>query len=113
MIPLPPGKTAGKEKVSMKTVMSIVAGLALGYFAYQIFVSRSRGKVTGRLHRSVRDKKLAGVCGGLAEYLGVDPTFIRLAWALLIFGWGTGLMAYIVCAFVLPEEDAAEAPAAE
>ena len=91
----------------MDTIMHVVAGLAIGYLAYQFFVSNARGKISGRLHKSTRDKKLAGVCGGLAEYLGVDPTIIRLAWALLIFGWGTGLIAYIVCAFVLPEEDAA------
>ncbi len=89
----------------MDTFMHVVAGLAIGYFAYQFFVSNARKKISGRLHKSARDKKLAGVCGGLAEYLGVDPTIIRLAWALLIFGWGTGLIAYIVCAFVLPEED--------
>lgn len=90
--------------MSMKTVMTIIAGLAIGYFAYQYFVSNAKGKITGRLHKSATDKKLAGVCGGLAEYLGVDPTIIRLAWALLICGWGTGLLFYIICAFVLPEE---------
>ena len=88
----------------MTTFMSVVAGLAIGYFAYQYFTSNSRGKITGRLHKSATDKKVAGVCGGLAEYLGVDPTVIRLAWALLVFGWGSGLLAYIVCAVVLPEE---------
>ncbi len=94
----------------MKNIMYVLAGLAIGYFAYQYFVSNSRGKITGRLHKSTRDKKLAGVCGGIAEYLGVDPTIIRLAWALLIFSWGTGVLAYIVCAFILPEgeEQAAE-----
>lgn len=93
-----------KEESGMKTVLSILAGLAIGYFAYQFIVSNSRGKISGRLHKSARDKKIAGVCGGLAEYLGVDPTIIRLAWALLALGWGTGVLAYIVCAFVLPEE---------
>ena len=87
----------------MKNIMYVLAGLAIGYFAYQYFTSHAKGKITGRLHKSTRDKKLAGVCGGIAEYLGCDPTIIRLAWALLIFGWGTGLLAYIVCAFVLPE----------
>lgn len=89
----------------MSTFMSVVTGLVLGYFAYQYFTSNARGKISGRLHKSVKDKKVAGVCGGLAEYLGVDPTIIRLAWALLVFGWGTGLLAYIICAFILPEED--------
>lgn len=88
----------------MKTIMTIAAGIAIAYFAIQYFTSHQNGKITGRLHKSASDKKLAGVCGGLAEYLGIDPTIIRLAWALLIFGWGTGVMAYIVCAIVLPEE---------
>ena len=90
----------------MKTIMTIAAGVALGYFAYQYFVSHSKGKISGRLHKSTRDKKLAGVCGGIAEYLGVDPTLVRLAWALMIFGWGTGVAAYIVCAIILPEGQA-------
>ena len=56
-----------------------------------------------KLYRSVSDKKLAGVCGGLAEYLNMDPTVIRVIWALLSF-WGPGLLAYIVCALVIPEK---------
>ena len=88
----------------MKNIMTIAAGIALAYFAYQYITSNHRGKITGRLHKSASDKKLAGVCGGFAEYLGIDPTIIRLIWALLVFGWGTGVLAYIVCAIVLPEE---------
>ena len=88
----------------MKSIMSIAAGLAIGYFVYQYIVSNNKGTTNGRIHKSARDKKIAGVCGGIAEYLGVDPTIIRLAWALLACGWGTGIMAYISCAFVLPEE---------
>ena len=97
----------------MKTVMYVLAGLAIGYFAYQYFASHSSGKITGRLHKSTRDKKLAGVCGGVAEYLGVDPTVVRLAWALLCLGWGTGLLIYIVCAFVFPEGDETEGKSEE
>ena len=93
----------------MKSIMSIAAGLAIGYFVYQYFASNARAKTHGRLHKSVRDKKVAGVCGGIAEYLGVDPTIIRLVWALMIFGWGSGVLAYIVCALIFPEEqDTAE-----
>ena len=88
----------------MSTIMSVAAGLAIGYFAYQYFISNSRGTTHGRLHKSNSDKKIAGVCSGIAEYLGVDPTVIRLVWALLVFGWGSGVLAYIVCALVLPEE---------
>ena len=90
----------------MKWIMSIAAGLAIGYFVYQTIVSNkggNRGKITGRLHKSVKDRKIAGVCGGIAEYLNADPTIIRLAFALLVLGWGSGVMAYIICALVLPE----------
>ena len=57
-----------------------------------------------KLYRSKTDQKLAGVCGGAAKYFGIDPTLIRLLWALAIVCAGAGLLAYIVCAFVIPEE---------
>ena len=57
-----------------------------------------------KLYRSKTEKKIAGVCGGVAKYLSVDPTIVRLVWALAIVCAGAGLMAYIVCAFVIPEE---------
>jgi phage shock protein C len=59
-----------------------------------------------RLHKS-RDKKLSGVCGGVAEYFNIDPTIIRLVYAiatLCTFG-GVGIVAYIICALVIPEDD--------
>ena len=56
-----------------------------------------------RLYKSQTDKKICGVCGGIAEYFGIDSTLVRLIWALLIFCVGTGLLAYIVAALVLPE----------
>lgn len=51
-----------------------------------------------RLYKSNKDKMLDGVCGGLAEYFGVDPTLIRLAWVLLCAMGGSGVVAYIVAA---------------
>ena len=56
-----------------------------------------------KLYRSIHDKKIAGVCGGLAKYLNVDPTVIRVIWALIALG-GAGILAYIVCALIIPEE---------
>ena len=67
----------------MSTLMSIAVGVAIGYFIFQYASSSSRGATSGRLHKSSRDKKIAGVCGGLAECLGCDPTLIRIAWAVL------------------------------
>ena len=88
----------------MTTMMSVAAGLAIGYFVYQYFVSNSKGETHGRIHKSAKDKKICGVCGGIAEWLGVDPTIVRIAWAVLACGWGTGILLYFICAFVLPEE---------
>ena len=57
-----------------------------------------------KLYRSKVDKKIAGVCGGLAKYLHIDATIVRLIWALVVICGGAGLLAYIVCAMVIPEE---------
>ena len=59
-----------------------------------------------KLYRSRTDKKISGVCGGLAKYLNIDVTIIRLIWALAVFFAGGGLLAYIICALVIPEEPA-------
>ncbi len=88
----------------MSWIMTIAVGAAIGYFAYQIIQNNRNGEAaTGRLHKSTKDRKVAGVCGGIAEYLNTDPTIIRLVFALMVLGWGTGLLAYIVLALVLPE----------
>ncbi len=55
-----------------------------------------------RLYKSNVDKKVCGVCGGIAEYFDLDSTIVRLVAVLLIFGWGSGLLAYIVAALVMP-----------
>ena len=57
-----------------------------------------------KLYRSKTDKKLCGVCGGLAEYLNVDPTVIRLIWVFATFFIGCGLLAYIIAALIVPEK---------
>ena len=59
-----------------------------------------------KLYKSRTDRKLAGVCGGIAEYLNMDSTIVRLIVAILFFGFGTGLLAYIIAALVM--EDAPE-----
>ena len=57
-----------------------------------------------RLYKSRYDKKIAGVCGGIADYFDIDPVIIRIIWALLICAYGTGLLVYIVAAIVMDEE---------
>ncbi|HTH72745.1 MAG TPA: PspC domain-containing protein [Candidatus Pristimantibacillus sp.] len=59
-----------------------------------------------RLHLSAKDKKIFGVCGGLAEYIGADPTVVRLAWAIItvITGVVPGVAAYLIAALIIPRE---------
>jgi phage shock protein PspC (stress-responsive transcriptional regulator) len=57
-----------------------------------------------RLYRSRDDRILAGVAGGVAEYFDLDPSLVRIVWALLAFAGGFGLLLYIVMAIVVPEE---------
>lgn len=57
-----------------------------------------------KLYRSKKNKVLAGVCGGLAEYFNVDATLIRLAWVLAVFFGGSGLVLYILAIVIIPEE---------
>jgi phage shock protein C len=60
---------------------------------------------TKKLYRSRTDKMIAGVCGGLGKYLGVDPTLIRLAFVLLLlFGIGSGLLVYLAMMLLVPLE---------
>jgi phage shock protein PspC (stress-responsive transcriptional regulator) len=57
-----------------------------------------------RLYRSRADKKIAGVCGGLARYMGIDPVIPRLVWVVLALAWGAGILAYLICWIVIPME---------
>ncbi|MDO5538496.1 MAG: PspC domain-containing protein [Eubacteriales bacterium] len=56
-----------------------------------------------KLYRARFDKMICGVCGGIGQYFNVDPTLIRLLWALLA-ATGTGVVVYIVAAIIIPEE---------
>ena len=58
-----------------------------------------------KLTRSRTDRKLAGVCGGIAEFFDVDVTVIRILWVLAFFMGGSGLLDYIICALLMPEGD--------
>lgn len=67
-----------------------------------------------RLTRSRSDRQLAGVCGGVAAYTGVDATIVRLGVVLVtLFTWGLGAVAYLLAAIIMPEEPVAQAPPAE
>lgn len=98
-------------------VLSIVPGAIVGgvlaYIAVWIIVPDSSAPVAAssapRLTRSTTDRKIAGVCGGFANYLGLDPTVVRVAWAILTFVPGAillGVIAYLVGWFIMPSEAA-------
>ena len=57
-----------------------------------------------RLTKSKTEKKIFGVCGGIAEYLDVDPTIVRLIWAGSVIVFGIGVIGYLATALILPED---------
>ena len=57
-----------------------------------------------KLYRSRTDKKVCGVCGGLAKYFNMDVSIMRLVVVLLVLFAGGGLLAYLICALVIPEK---------
>ncbi|MDX1614713.1 MAG: PspC domain-containing protein [Candidatus Promineifilaceae bacterium] len=63
-----------------------------------------------RLMRSESDRMIAGVCGGIAAYLGVDSVIVRLAFVVLVFASGIGIPLYIILMVIMPSEANAQAP---
>ena len=57
-----------------------------------------------RIYKSVTDRKIFGVCGGLGEYFNIDPMLFRLGFVVLVLAFGTGVLAYIVCGLVLSDD---------
>ena len=57
-----------------------------------------------RLYKSNRNRMLCGVCGGIAEYFVLDPTLVRLGWIVFSALAGSGLLAYIIAAIVIPRD---------
>ena len=55
-----------------------------------------------KLYKSNQHKMIDGVCGGIAEYFGIDPTVVRLIWALFSLMGGSGILAYIIAAIIIP-----------
>ena len=59
-----------------------------------------------RLYKSHDNRMISGVCAGIAEYFGIDPTLVRLAWVVFCLLGGSGLLAYIIAAIIVPENPA-------
>ena len=56
-----------------------------------------------RIYRSGKEKVIAGVCGGVAEYFDIDPTIVRLIWVLIALAYGSGILFYLICWIVIPK----------
>ena len=56
------------------------------------------------LYKTDKNKKLCGVCGGIGEYFNIDPTLVRLLWIVFSCAGGSGVLAYIIAAIVMPEK---------
>lgn len=56
-----------------------------------------------KLYRNTGNKMIAGVCAGIADYINIDPTLVRLLWALIGLS-GAGIVAYLACALIIPEK---------
>ena len=61
-----------------------------------------------KLYRSEKDKIVAGVCGGIAEYLNIDPVFVRILFLVALISEGFGVMLYIILWFIIPVESSIE-----
>lgn len=57
-----------------------------------------------RLYKSRTDRKIDGVCAGIAKYLNIDPTIIRILWVIISLAGGSGILAYIICMIIMPVE---------
>jgi len=99
-------------------VISIFFGGAglLVYLLLWILVPEKLGadgqpRAARRLHLSSKDRKIAGVCGGLGEWLEIDPAFIRVAFVLLALACGLGVVLYILFWMLAPRASSSGAPA--
>jgi len=93
-------------------ILIILIFNVIGALLYLIFSKGRKKKIIKtkkfkgkNLVRSKKNKVIAGVCGGIGNYLDIDPVLIRLLWVLLILvSFGTGILAYIIAWIIIPKE---------
>ena len=73
-------------------------------YVYKPMFVKEKKYMKKKLYKLQNGKKIFGVCGGIAEYFDIDPTIVRLIWIFLIFCAGTGILAYIVAALIMPNK---------
>ena len=72
--------------------------------------NRKEENAMKKIYKSQTDRKIAGVCGGIAEYFNIDSTLVRLLWVLFVLMAGSGLLAYLICAIIIPDDPSAGTP---
>ena len=79
---------------------------------FNVCISQTTKNMNKKLYRSIANKKLSGVCGGIAEYFNLDPTIIRILWVVLTLFSAAfpGVLAYIICALIMPQQNQIENP---
>ena len=98
----------GSDKSTIDKLLWILILLVFNFIgAIVYFLAKGNVNIANkskkRLEKSSDNKVVAGVCGGIAEYFGIDATIVRLGWVLLtIFSFGTGILLYIIAAIIMP-----------
>lgn len=94
--------------VCLSLITAVIPALIVYVVISFVFPQQPEGYTTvntaKKLLKSSKNKKLSGVCGGLAEYFGIDPTIVRLIFALCVLFIGYGVMTYLVCLIMMPSE---------
>lgn len=94
--------------VCLSLITAVIPALIVYVVISFVFPQQPEGYTTvntaKKLLKSSKNRKLSGVCGGLAEYFGIDPTIVRLIFALCVLFIGYGVMTYLVCLIMMPSE---------
>ena len=73
-------------------------------YNFRLAENRRKRKMSKKLYKSNDNKMIDGVCGGIAEYFDIDPTMVRLGWVLFCALGGSGFLAYIIAAIIIPRK---------
>ena len=85
--------------IPVSILVYIILAFILPYNNTEIIVN------TKKLYKSYTDRKIAGVCGGIAEYLEMDSSMVRACFVVLVLLFGTGILAYLVLAWIMPTKN--------
>lgn len=96
---------SGKQVITLADVQMVLPQLGLRVEYNSGNTSNPFDLTSKRVYRKESDKVIGGVCSGLAEYFGIDPAIIRILFIALFFGFGSGLLFYILLWIILPAKN--------